>query len=164
MVFIYQVGIYGKSILYIFFFITVPLLITPSKSKKPVYVISSPKTKLNHISPSKSDLKNKIKKLDRENRTLKQKLRRQKNTICSIKDLLKELKDKKLIETDSEMLLLNKFDGLPQEIVSNMLKNKNKNATNRRYSQIIKEFALTLYFYSPKAYEYARYESALTLH
>jgi len=62
------------------------------------------------------------------------------------------------------MLLLNKFDGLPQEIVSNMLKNKNKNAINRRYSQIIKEFALTLYFYSPKAYEYARCESALTLH
>jgi len=58
---------------------------------------------------------------------LKQKLRRQKNTICSIKDLLKELKDKQIIETDSEMLLLNKFDGFPQEIVSNMLKNKNKN-------------------------------------
>jgi len=102
--------------------------------------------------------------LDRENRTLKQKIRRQKNTICSIKDLLKELKDKKLIETDTEMLLLNKFDGLPQEIVSNMLKKKNKNATNRRYSKIIKEFALTLYFYSPKAYEFARYEFAFTLH
>lgn len=60
------------------------------------------------------------------------------------------------------MLLLNEFDGLPQEIVSNMLKNKNKNATNRRYSKIINEFALTLYFYSPKVYEYARYEFAFT--
>jgi len=121
----------------LFYLIAVPLLITPSKSKKPLYVISSPKRKLNHTSPSKSDLKNKIKKLDRENRTLKQKIRRQKNTICSIKSLLKELKDKKLIETDSEMLLLNKFDSLPQEIVSNMLKIKIK-------TQLIEEIAKLL--------------------
>lgn len=34
----------------LFYLITVPLLITPSKSKNPVYVISSPKTKLNYTS------------------------------------------------------------------------------------------------------------------
>lgn len=94
---------------------------------------------------------------------MKQQVRRQNNTIWSLRDLLKQLRDKNLIETDSEMLLLNRFDGLSQEIVRNLLKIKNKNATNRRYSKIMKEFALTLYFYSPKAYEFARYEFAFTL-
>jgi len=52
---------------------------------------------------------------------------------------------------------LDKFDYLPQEIVANVMKNKSRKKTGCRYTKTIKEFALTLHFYSPKAYEYARF-------
>lgn len=54
-------------------------------------------------------------------------------------------------------LLLEQFDDLPQEIVANMLKNKKRKKIGCHFSKMIKEFALTLHFYSPRAYNYARF-------
>lgn len=126
-----------------------PLLITPSKMScaRSLFNISLPKRP--SFSPSKSELKKKIK-------SLQQRIRRQDKSIKNLKDLLKVLKKKNLIERESEELLMEKFDGTTLDIFQNFIKNKGKKSTGRRFSKKIKEFALTLHYYSPKAYEYAR--------
>jgi len=45
--------------------------------------------------------------------------------------------------------MLDKFGGLSQELFSNILKNQNIEPKGRRYSKTIKEFSLTLNYYSP---------------
>lgn len=54
-------------------------------------------------------------------------------------------------------MLLDKFDGLSKELFHNQLINQGKKPTGVRYSKEIKEFALTLSYYSPKALVYCRY-------
>lgn len=92
-----------------------------------------------------------IRKLKTKVKQLQQKVRRQ-----NMKDLLKILKDKKLLANESEELLLEKLDSTTLELFQNVSKNKGRKPTGYRYSKEIKEFALTLHYYSPKAYEYAR--------
>ena len=41
-------------------------------------------------------------------------------------------------------------------MIQNQLKNQDRYPKGRRYSDEIKKFALTLNFYSPRAYEYIR--------
>ena len=41
-------------------------------------------------------------------------------------------------------------------MVKNQLKNNERKTNGRRYDDEIKKFALTLNFYSPRAYEYVR--------
>ena len=72
-----------------------------------------------------------------------------------MKELLQDIKEKSLIE-ENGYVILEDFDGMSCEIFNNHLKNKNKNAKGRRYSDEIKKFEFTLNNYSPKAYEYCR--------
>lgn len=51
---------------------------------------------------------------------------------------------------------MEKFDGSTLDLFQNIVKNKNRKATGQRFSKNIKEFALTLHYYSPKAYAYAK--------
>lgn len=126
-----------------------PLLITPSKisCSRPLFQLSP--TKRPSFSPVKFRLKNKIK-------LLQQQVRRQKKRITNLNDLLNTLKEKNLLENESKQLLMDKFDGTTLDIFQNILKNKTRKATGRRFSKQMKEFALTLHYYSPKAYAYAR--------
>ena len=48
------------------------------------------------------------------------------------------------------------FSGLTGEIIKNHLKNLGRKKTGVRHSDEVKKFALTLHFYSPRAYEYFR--------
>lgn len=125
------------------------MLITSSKVScaRSLFNISLPKRP--SFSPSKAELKKKIK-------SLQQRVRRQEKSIRNLKDLLKILKKKNLIEKEAEELLMEKFDGTTLEIFQNIVKNKGIKSTGRRFSKTIKEFSLTLHYYSPKAYEYAR--------
>lgn len=58
--------------------------------------------------------------------------------------------------SDLEQVLTNNFDDLKLECILNEYRNQNVTKTCRRYTLHIKQFALTLYFYSPKAYEFLR--------
>jgi len=124
-----------------------PLLITPSRAtcSHPLFV-ASPKHKKH--SPSKFEQKLKIK-------WLQQKIRRQNTSLTNLKNLLKDFRKKNLLENDTEQIL-EKFEGTNLELFENLIKNKRLKATGRRYSKAIKEFSLTLHYYSTKAYEYAR--------
>jgi len=55
-------------------------------------------------------------------------------------------------------LVSNEFDGVPFEIFKNQLLNCKKTSSKAyRYTDAVKQFALTLHFYSPKAYQYCRF-------
>jgi len=45
--------------------------------------------------------------------------------------------------------------------LKDMIRNNKVEPTARRYSDEIKKFATTIYFYSPKAYNYIRYTQTL---
>ena len=97
-----------------------------------------------------------ISKRDKKIKLLQQKLRRKKSSIRNMKQLIRTLKRKSLINRTEEERLHRKFDGMKRSIFKNFLQNSNISSQSRRYNNSIKEFALTLSYYSPKAYAYVR--------
>lgn len=83
--------------------------------------------------------------------TLQQKVSRLKKRTRIQKNLLKMLQK----ENKLQFAQLDSIEGCIGELLKNQAINKGRK-TNKTYSQKIKEFALTLYFYSPKAYAYMR--------
>lgn len=72
-----------------------------------------------------------------------------------MKDLIAEIKKTHNAGNLCDVLS-NYFSGFPLEYVMNQYKNENSKKSRKRYSKTMKEFALTMYFYSPKAYRYIR--------
>ena len=100
-------------------------------------------------SPQKIKLRRKIK-------TLKQKLRRREKKIETLNDILRDLKNKNLLSEDIGKIIKQNFSGITKELISFELENKDCKARGRRYSDEVKKFALTLHFYSPRAYDFLR--------
>lgn len=100
-------------------------------------------------SPTRLRLKKKVK-------VLQQKVRRQIKKVSNLKELLKELRKKMLVDEARADILSQHFDGMSKELFENQKNNKNRKATGKRYSREIKKFALTLHFFSPRAYNYYR--------
>ena len=73
-----------------------------------------------------------------------------------MKDLIKHLKAGKRCTASIEEVLMNNFEGITLDLFKNELKNSNKKRSQSRYSQEMKKFALTLNFYSPRAYSFVR--------
>ncbi len=94
-------------------------------------------------------LKHKIK-------SLQQKLRRQEKKATSMKELIDTVKEKLFVKEEEAEVLHNNFDNISLSLFQNALKNKNVQPNGRRYADQIKEFAVTLHFYSPKAYNFLR--------
>ena len=66
-----------------------------------------------------------------------------------------------MISSDVASTLNENFSGLTLELIKNQLENQGRNCYGRRHSDEAKKFALTLNFYSPRAYEYVRSVFAL---
>ncbi|KAE9544215.1 hypothetical protein AGLY_001394 [Aphis glycines] len=81
-------------------------------------------------------------------------LKTKKKNKTKLKTLQKDIREKGLIEENGYNVILEDFDGMFCEIFKNQLKNKNNKVKSRRYSDELKKFALTLNYYSPKAYKY----------
>ncbi|CAB4023612.1 THAP domain-containing 9 [Paramuricea clavata] len=71
-------------------------------------------------------------------------------------DIIQELQQKLLICQDDAELLSAKFDGVQLAIFRDTKNNVSCDPCGRRYVDVVKEFATTLNYYSPKAYEYVR--------
>jgi len=159
------------------------LLVTPQRSVLVSDIITTPKTSTVlfpelQITPKRPSYKTpkrgrpqnsiitpKTKKNKTKLKTLqKKRVLRLKKKINNLKELLKDIKEKGLIEENGYNVILEDFDGMSREIFNNQLKNKNKNAKGRRYSDELKKFALTLNYYSPKAYKYCRLVCILEIH
>lgn len=119
-----------------------PQIITPSKRSFNQLTLPSPQR-----TPTRYKRKIKL---------LQQKVRRQNKTIKTLKDLLKNIRNQGMLSAEYEDIMLDKFGGMSAEIFKHELKNIGRKPKGRRYSTNIKEFALTLHYYSPKAYAFCR--------
>ena len=81
-------------------------------------------------------------------RNLQQKLRRRDSKITSTEHLLKNLKERSLIAHTH----LDQYNEHSEDLVNKLSKGK----VNGKYSTEVRSFALTLHFYSNRAYEYVR--------
>ena len=117
---------------------------------------SEPPQKKIKASPSKEELKNTIINLRKKVKTLQQKTRRQNTKIETQSELIADLKQRNLLDDDVAAMLDENFSGITADLLKSELKNQHRDPRGRRYTDEVKKFALTLDFYSPRAYEYLR--------
>ena len=84
-----------------------------------------------------------------------QKIRRLQAKVNTLEELVNTLKDKQLISDQAQEALEDKFSGISHEIF-NRLKKQKKSGSGLKYTPELKSFALTLQFYSTKAYQFVR--------
>ena len=115
------------------------------------YCIQKSPRKLNELLKKRNE---NIIKLKRKLKTKQQSLRRMKLKVTSLKSVLKELKERNLISSACEEMVKSTFSGVPLELINRMM--QRKTGKGCAYSPELKSFALTLQFYSTKAYEFVR--------
>ena len=76
-------------------------------------------------------------------------------------ELFSDLISRKLINNEAASNLNENFSGLTLELIKNHLFNQDREPCARRHNDEAKKFALSLNFYSPRAYEYVRSVFAL---
>lgn len=96
----------------------------------------------------------KIKQKDAAIKRLKEQNRRKVNKILALVAILGCLKNKSFIN-DEQVNSLKSINVTTKELYSRQLKNATKVSTSK-YSPAIRSFALTLHYYSSKAYNYVR--------
>ena len=109
-----------------------------------------------NVSPSKEQLESQINELKKKLKVLQQKVRRQHHKIESLQSLVTDLKSKDLISNNVTTILEENFSGLSSDIILNHFSNKDRKNQGNRHSEPVKRFAMTLQFYSPRAYEYVK--------
>lgn len=124
------------------------------------YVVSesprSVKRKMDSIIKQAESVKKKLKYSNAKVRRLKQKVK-------SLADVVSNLKDKNMISANCEAMLNNTFSGVPLEIMKRLVNHKSSRPSRESYPEELKSFALTLSFYSAKAYNYVRKTFQLAL-
>ena len=108
------------------------------------------------------ELDSKITVLKSKYRAKHEQLRRSKRKVQSLKNLLKELKNRDLISTDCQNYLSRKFSGVSLDILERAI-SKTKVGKKGKCSPKLKAFALTLQHYSQKAYDFVRQTFNLAL-
>eukprot|EP00795_Rhopilema_esculentum_P001055 gene1055-15385_t len=127
-----------------------PCLKKGAKGQQKSQTVKKPKEgKSDPNSPTKMRLRKKIK-------ILQQKLRRRNQKIKTMGDLIDTMKNKELLSQSSADLLKDQFSGTCLELFLNEVKNKGRKPAGRRYSEELKQFALTVNFYSHRAYNFLR--------
>ena len=97
-------------------------------------------------------LKQKLKLKNKKIKALQSKNIRKEKTI---KGLVTKLERMKHLTHEQSEALRNNFGEMTREIFKNEAKNSSK-TEGRRYTEQIKQFAVSLHFYSPKAYKFVR--------
>ncbi len=114
-------------------------------------------------SPSKTDLRGEIAEKEeiimqqrKKIKLMHQQVRRHSTTITNLKSAVSALKEKNLLEPKIAENILETFPGLDGQLIANHLHNLDRENRGNRYSDEVKRFALTVHFYSPKAFKYLR--------
>lgn len=109
-----------------------------------------------------TELQRTLNDLRREKKCLQQQLARRNRRVSNMSEML-ELLEKNHLADDAVSSIFSSHlkSSLPFELFENELHNLDNSPTNRRYSQEMKQFCLTLHFYSPRAYEFIRSRSTL---
>jgi hypothetical protein len=95
-------------------------------------------------------------KLKRKIKSLQQQLRRTKAKQQTMADVIHEMEQKLIVTPEDAEYMHAEFDGIQLSIFRDVKNNVSCAPSGRRYSDVVKEFATTLNYYSPKAYEYVR--------
>ena len=119
----------------------------------------SPRTLKRKLEDAKDEIENLKKRLNRE----RVKSCRLKKKVNSLEEIIDSLKENNLVSDSCADTLGGTIQGIPKELVSRLLNAKKGKVSNIRYSKELKAFAVTLHFYSPKAYRYARKSLGLAL-
>lgn len=101
------------------------------------------------LSPVKIKLRRTIKNLKLKHKNITKK-------YLNLKELLN--KHKHLINTDAREYIQMQHEGDSAFLFENEAKNKGRKSCGSRYDEKLKSFALTLHYYSPKAYNYVRFD------
>ena len=130
-----------------------PSIFPPKKITRQdhTYAFSSSPNKVN------KQFKEKIKKKNQIIKNLRRKIITKEKTI---KGLMIKLKQTKLLSQESCSSLTTNFGHMTTELFRNEAKN-NGRSSGSNYSDEIKEFAISLRFYSPKAYKFVRQHLSL---
>lgn len=113
------------------------------------------KRKLDLSLQNEEELKKKIKHEQTTNSRLRKKVK-------SLKEIVQTLKKKNLVTDQCATLLESTFTGVSNSIMQRILK-QNKNKNPGKYSNELRSFAMTLNFYSAKAYRFVRKTFQLAL-
>ena len=89
----------------------------------------------------------------------RRRLFRQQQKLKSMKDVIKQLKSMRNVNRDAVDLIEHCFGNIPAELLNRKLHRKSKEA----YSDVLRSFAMTLNFYSAKAYNFVRKSFKFTL-
>lgn len=100
-------------------------------------------------------LTSEIKIKNKELKVLKQTIRRQNKKIVSLKSIISKLQKENLINEEASNVLLDSF-GKHTHLISNWAKKNLGHKVPKKYSPEIRQFALSLHFFSCKAYNYVR--------
>ena len=87
-------------------------------------------------------------------RNVNQKIRRQKKKISNLCGLIKHLRKENQITKDASSVLEHEFSGISLELIKNIHSNQSNKAKAQRYSETTKQFVVSLYYHSQKAYNY----------
>lgn len=144
--------------------IVIRILAQSSTSKEDKATMVSPK--LIYNSPEKKRLRQQIvnmKKIHAKKlRAFQQKLRRSTDQVTSLKHVLRVLKEKHLLnETQADVT--NTLGGSKSAMFKRFIKKQTNQPVPKQYEAALRSFALTLHYYSPRAYEYVRREIGLCL-
>ena len=107
-------------------------------------------------------LESKVNVLRKKHHVKEQQIGRLKRKVHSLKNMLKELKNRNMISTNCEDYLKRKFTGVSLDILKRAI-STTKVGKKGKCSPALKAFALTLQYYSQKAYEYVRQTFNLAL-
>ncbi|GBN68071.1 hypothetical protein AVEN_185348-1 [Araneus ventricosus] len=120
-------------------------------------------------SPTKAAYKRKvaelgdiIEKKNKKIKVLQQNVRRYEKKVKNLSELLTHLKKKDFLDGDA-LHVLSTLTSVNKEFISRQLATVTKLPLPQNYSAELRSFALTLNFYSPRAYEYVRSTFGLAL-
>ena len=102
-------------------------------------------------------------KLNRKLQTSRMKVHRLKKNVVSLKSVVDSLRKERLVSEPCEEMLERTFSGVPLEVMKRIVSHKHKKLSRKSYPPELRAFALTLQFYSTKAYKYVRENFNLAL-
>ena len=96
------------------------------------------------------------KKLRQKVKILQQQLRRAKQKAKTMDDVITKLKQENIINANEAEAMHSSFENTQLHFLYNFRDNMKAAPSARRYTDKIKEFSVTLHYYSPRAYKYVR--------
>ena len=115
------------------------------------YAVSSPR----RLKRKVSNLLDQADNLKRILKTSQKRTHRLKRKVNSLTSVVSELKKEKLVSSDCASILETTFSGVPKELMKRLVTQKKKKNPGA-YPKELRSFAMTLKFYSAKAYKYVR--------